>query len=190
MSQSNDEPEITNEIVSNVTKKKGEGVITMELLRNNQVLYDFHDMMKTFEQFKMELKPLTNLNKGDKIGIDKDDNMYIDENDRFQYFRRWYNNQDRDTSMLKLTTKLKEYFILIEMVITSLHSSNKLFLRVNNSIFMKFCIEIMEMNIKYIAGLNSLCKTYKKDKEYVSGLNKLIDSLCKKNKQLRIEFLT
>ena len=189
MSQSNDKEEFANELVSNVNNKKGDGIITMELIRNKRVLYDFHDMMKTFERFKIELKSLTTLNVGDKLGFDKDDTMYSDVNDKFQHVRRWYNNQDRDTSMLKLTKKLKEYYILIEMVVTSLRCTNKLFLRVNNDIFMKFFLEIMEMNIKYITGLNNLCETYKKDEEYVSGLNKLIDVLRKKNKQLRIGIL-
>lgn len=165
------------------------GILTMQLFQNNRVVYDFNDMVLNFTNFTTSLGILKDLEVGDKLGVNEKDKLYIDKNSRFQHIRRWYYNQDRDKSMLHLTNLMSEYFILIEMIISSIRNTNKLMLRINGDNFINFLIKVIELNNKCCEGLKVLCKTYEHDEEYVFGLDNLIEKLSKKNKILRFSIV-
>ena len=178
-----------NEVVRSKSVGSGNGLLTMELIKQNKVLYDFNDMMLNFINYKNSLAPLLELHEGDKLGVDEVNQLYIDKKTTFQNFKRWYYEQGRDKSMVCLVDILKEYCLLNEMIVRSLRSTNKVMLRLNSDKYMKFLIQVLEFNNQCESGLRVLCETYKKDTEYVDGLNKLIDNLQKKSKILRISIV-
>lgn len=143
---------------------------------NKQQLYYFKE---NFKIYKIQLKQLTLLEINDKLYFDNQENICIDKYDNLQFFRRWYNNQHRDSYYKLLNKKIMKYiFYLTDINEILLYNNNH-----NNNIeeFIQLCIGIINFNHTINQGLQNLIMTYKDDIKLVQFLNKLKYQITIKN---------
>ena len=144
--------------------------------------YDYGEVVNRFDKFYNTFKPLTELNTGDKLGYDNEDNIYIDKQSMIQGFQRWYYNQKRGEVFGRFESQIKEYVLFIRYV-DQVYTNT---IRVQDVTLLRaLCLRIDSLTKILIESMSYLLITYKNDESICKLLNNLKSTLDYRNRQLQ-----
>ncbi len=111
------------------------------------------------------LKVISMVNKGEKLCVRKGQ-LNIEQFDRLQPIRRWYNKDSRDNSILHIRNTVNDAIKISKGLVV-----NNLQINLSEWIVMALNDEIKKCEI----GLQNLKTTYADDSSFVANLDVLID---------------
>ena len=138
--------------------------------------YKISDIKEISNDFLKDLKPITDLTMGDKLVIDENEKLVIDNNFRVvQPFTRWWGNQNRNNIVNCLVKELDIYQAFINFLTSAFNSE-----RTSNS-DRDYISRIYEIHLafskKLASGLRFLLITYNDSSQIKMRLEELIDNL-------------
>ena len=113
------------------------------------------DLQASFDEHQEKLNVFLDLEEGEKIGKDKDENYYKFSNSYAQLAMRYWYSENREKTINYLDKDLGEYMSFLD----------KLMDKIENDIlgvYKKFGIKVKEYNSDLIKGLYVLKETYNK----------------------------
>ena len=152
----------------------------MDLLKR-KYKYDITNLDTSAKTFMNKLECIKELKEGDKLGIDGEKRMYIDEKSYIQGIKRWYYNQNRTDVLNILFDELKEYCLFLKFIDNAYKSSSKK----DKHIIRSVIEDIIPFNNSIINGIYYLTLTYNEDEKHTSVLNIWKCSLDTSNAVLR-----
>lgn len=121
----------------------------------SEFMFDYTNMLNTFEDFQRKLHVFLHIQKGDKLGFTNNDVLYLDYSGIMQSMRRWYYNQNREVTARKLKTLLEDYIIFLNLIISSCTTGK--------TRFIDLAEEVNIFNQTLMNGLDHLYVTYEKE---------------------------
>lgn len=142
--------------------------IKNNITNNNKMQYP-REFNKEFDKFKGIFEPFKQLNEGDKVGKDGNDNYIIFKSGILQKAWRNYYGEDRKKTVEYLTKDFEEYSSFLDRI--CINAENDLL-----NIFKGFSYEVSDYSQKIIQRLYNLKTTYKDDSDNRS-IKARIDSI-------------
>lgn len=148
---------------------------------NNNNVTENNDLKKEIENKKEKiynldinniltnLKIISHIKKGEKISINNENYVEID-NRYVQCFRRWYDNNSRNTTIEFINIIINELFKSIDKTYNNKNTETQYFNEDNNVILQQFLIGMIDV----CKGLNNLKDTYSNDITTTSQLDMII----------------
>ena len=135
----------------------------------------------------INLKILGQIKIGDKLYIDENKNIHIDQVEWTQGLKRWWFNQDRLITMKGLSDSVETTFSLIDSLLIENDSENCIDSNIketNSNILQRLC----EVLTNSINGLNNLMITYNDDTTIVSTIQVLQTNINLRVQSIRNRF--
>jgi len=138
--------------------------------------FNIQEMKNTFNTFKTRIEPLEELNKGDKLSMTTEQNIFIVQHmGTFQFLHRWWFNESRAKTVQHLNDNFLDYMRFIDMCVDATRAQPY------DNCFLELCYENVIFQDKIRVGLENLRETYYKDAEkedeYASKICKYINIL-------------
>ena len=141
--------QIKNDLIKNSIKN--------EVISNNNNTMSFPlELNKELEGFKNKLKPLKELQEGDKLGKDNDGNYMIFKAGFFQKSWRYYYDEDRSKTDEYLNEDFQSYSAFLDKIISTADTDLL-------NVFKDFSNKVSSYSQKIINRLYNLKKTYQND---------------------------
>lgn len=138
--------------------------------------YKTSDIKEISNDFLRDLKPITDLSMGDKLVVDENGKLNVDDNYQIiQPFTRWWGNQNRNNVLNCLVKELDTYKAFMVFMSSAFYSE-----RCNSSDRDYIC-RVYDMHLafseKIASGLRFLTITYIHSPQIKMRLEELIDNL-------------
>lgn len=154
-----------------------ETLITVELDDENQeynhnIHQKYLNMKRNFNLFKECFSCLEIIKENEKLWIDDNDVMTIDESSYYSFYlvqsvNRFINNQNRKNLLLFIDRKFTEFIKFLDIIKTQIEDDN-------NELFKNLANDSVNLIDNLIPGLHTLKHTYIKYNELVYKLSSII----------------
>lgn len=122
------------------------------LSKKEKITQEVMDVQRVFESLKLQLIPVTQLNLHDKLWIDRNGFIEVNEASTTQFLSRWYYGQNREKTYAKLHELFTDYSKLIFILMQMNRYAPNTIVFMNNLVY--------SFNEQLITGLEILKQTY------------------------------
>jgi hypothetical protein len=138
--------------------------------------YKTSDIKEISNDFLCDLKPIADLSMGDKLVVDENGKLSVDDNYKIiQPFIRWWGNQNRNNVVNSLVKELDTYKAFMLFMSSAYHSER------SSSSECDYICRVYDMHLafseKMASGLRFLTMTYINSPQIKIRLEELIDNL-------------